>query len=289
MDINTMESKLTLLDMSAFLRPLETLAVAPTSLYITGTLPKVRQPAVAIVGTRRPSSYGKEVTYQLAHALARKGVIIVSGLAFGIDAIAHRAALDAKGTTIAVLAGGLDSIYPRSHEGLARSIVQSGGALVSEYPPGVKARQYQFLARNRLVSGLSDGVVVTEAAERSGTLSTINHALDQNKEVFAVPGNINSILSIGPNRFIAQGAHPVLSVESILEVIAPHIIVAEQIPTLTPAEHQLVSLIQQGIHDGDVLQERSTLRTGEFLQTLTMLELNGHIRSIGPNQWGTTV
>ncbi|MFY9228511.1 MAG: DNA-processing protein DprA [Candidatus Microsaccharimonas sp.] len=284
-----MESKLTLLDESAFLQPLEMLAVAPTSLYITGTLPSIRQPVVAIVGTRRPSSYGKEVTYQLAHALARKGIIIVSGLAFGIDAIAHRAALDAGGTTIAVLAGGLDSIYPRSHKVLAQSIVQSGGALMSEYPPGVKARQHQFLARNRLVSGLSDGVVVTEAAERSGTLSTINHALDQNKEVFAVPGNITSLLSIGPNRFIAQGAHPVLSAESILEVIAPHIIVAEQPPDLAPAEHQLISLIKQGMHDGDALQQNSTLTTGEFLQTLTMLEINGHIRSVGPNQWGATV
>jgi len=284
-----MESKLTLLDTSTFLQPLEMLAVAPTSLYITGTLPEVRQPVVAIVGTRRPSSYGKEVTYQLAHALARKGVIIVSGLAFGIDAIAHRAALDAKGMTIAVLAGGLDNIYPRSHVGLAKSIIQSGGALVSEYPHGIKARQYQFLARNRLVSGLSDGVIVTEAAERSGTLSTINHALDQNKEVFAVPGNITSPLSIGPNRFIAQGAHPVLSVESILEVIAPHIVVAEQAPILTDAEHQLVSLIKQGIHDGDALREHSTLGTAEFLQTLTILEVNGHIRSVGPNQWGTTV
>lgn len=283
-----MESKLILLDTSAFLQPLEMLAVAPTSLYITGTLPKVRQPVVAIVGTRRPSSYGKEITYQLAHALARKGVVILSGLAFGIDAIAHRAALDAKGITIAVLAGGLDAIYPRHHKGLAESIVQSGGALISEYPPGVRARPYQFLARNRIVSGLSDGVVVTESAERSGTLSTVNHALDQNKEVFAVPGNINSVLSIGPNRFIAQGAHPVLSADSILEVIAPHIIVTEPTPELTPAEHQLVSLIKKGVNDGNTLQQRCTLTTGEFLQTLTMLEVHGRIRSVGPNQWGMT-
>lgn len=282
------ESKLTPVGQSAFLQPLEMLAVAPTSLYVTGVLPTIRSTVVAIVGTRRPSSYGKEVTYQLAHALARKGVVIVSGLAFGIDAIAHRAALDAGGTTIAVLANGLDDIYPRSHKGLAESIIQSGGALVSEYPPGVRARQHHFLARNRIVSGLSDGVVVTEAAERSGTLSTINHALDQNKEIFAVPGNINSILSIGPNRFIAQGAHPVLSVDSILEVIAPHIVVAEQTPDLTQAEDVLVTLIKQGVHDGDTLQERSSLNTGEFLQTLTMLEINGHIQSIGPNQWGTT-
>ncbi len=283
-----MESKLTLLNESIFLQPLGMLAVAPTSLYVTGVLPSIRGPVVAIVGTRRPSSYGKEVTYQLAHALARMGVIIVSGLAFGIDVIAHKAALDAGGITIAVLANGLDTIYPASHKGLAQSILTNGGALISEYPPGVTARQHQFLARNRLVSGLSDGVVVTEAAERSGTLSTINHALDQNKEVFAVPGNITSLLSIGPNRFIAQGAHPVLSVESILEVIAPHIIVSEPVLHLTPAEQQILSLIQQGIHDGDELQHDSTLSTGEFLQTLTILEIDGHIRSIGPNQWGTT-
>ena len=134
----------------------------------------------------------------------------MSGLAFGIDAIAHRGALDAGGVTIAVLANGLDTIYPSSHMSLAKEIIQRGGAIVSEYGPTVKARQFQFLARNRIVSGLSDAIVVTEAAERSGTLSTVNHALDQNKEVFAVPGNITSILSVGPNKLLSQGAHPAL-------------------------------------------------------------------------------
>ncbi|MDB5162198.1 MAG: protecting protein DprA [Candidatus Saccharibacteria bacterium] len=270
-----------------YLRPLIELAHPPTNMYYSGILPPERSATVAIVGTRRPTSYGKEVTYDLAYKLARKGVVIVSGLAFGIDAIAHRGALDAGGTTIAVLANGLDTIYPSSHTSLAKEIIKRGGAIVSEYGPAVKARQFQFLARNRIVSGLSDAVVVTEAAERSGTLSTVNHALDQNKEIFAVPGNITSVLSVGPNRLLSQGAHPALSADDILAIVAPQLIEAHPELVLgdTPIETKLLQLLQSGVRDGDQLQQQLNITASDFSTALTMLEVHGYIRSLGANQW----
>jgi len=272
---------------STFLSILSEYKGAPSSLYYRGILPPNRIPSVAIVGTRRPTHYGKQVTYDLAYKLAKNGVIIISGLALGIDAIAHRAALDAGGITIAILAGGLDTIYPRTNNRLAQEILDKGGALIGEYPAGTPAKPYYFLARNRLVSGLADGVVVTEAAARSGTLSTVMHALDQNKDLFAVPGNITSILSVGPNRLLKQGATPVIDAEDILEVIAPQLIHMSQ-PTLfgnTPAEQTIITLIQSGIHDSSQLQKQSKLQISEFLTTLTTLEINGVVTSTGGNMW----
>lgn len=273
-------------DETEYLQGMRYLVNMPKRLYVTGSLPKQRWTTVAIVGTRTPTSYGKEVTFKLAYELAKKGVVIVSGLAFGIDAIAHRAALEAGGTTIAVLANGLDSIYPATHRTLAKGIVEKGGALLSEYEPGTTARSFQFLARNRLVSGLADAVIVTEAAARSGTFSTVGHALEQGKDVFAVPGNITSPLSVGPNRLIQQGAHPVLSVDDVLAVIAPELIEQTVMPMGdTPEETRLIELLQSGIHNGDQLQEASGLDASQFSQTMTMLELNGIVRPTGAHQW----
>ena len=277
-------------DESEFLQVSDTIALKHKRLYFIGSLPKKRLPTVAIVGTRKPTHYGTETTLRLAEDLAKRGVVIVSGLAFGIDAVAHRAALSVGGITIAVLAGGLDAIYPASHRQLAEDIVKGGGALVSEYPPGTPSRAFQFLARNRIVSGLSDAVIVTEAAARSGTLSTVMHALDQNKEVFAVPGNITSPMSVGPNRLIQQGAHPVLSANDVLEIIAPE---RKEVQTMlalgqNALEAQLLELLRSGIRDGDLLQQRSTMTAQEFSQTLTMLEIQGIIKALGANRWVVT-
>ncbi|HEY8992921.1 MAG TPA: DNA-processing protein DprA [Candidatus Microsaccharimonas sp.] len=285
MKINTISP-----DDNNFLQIINTIALKPKTLYFVGTLPTDRSPevkVVAVVGTRKPTAYGKEVTFNLAYKLAQKGVIIVSGLALGIDAIAHRAALEAGGTTIAVLANGLDSIYPESHRQLAQRIIDSGGALISEYPPGTLARDFQFLARNRIVSGLSDAVIVTEAASRSGTLATVAHALEQNREVFAVPGNITSPMSVGPNRLIQQGAHPVTSVDDILQVIAPALVTVQTSLNLgsNPMERALIDLLRSGITDGDDLQQASNLSASDYSQTLTMLEIQGLIRSLGGNKW----
>jgi len=264
------------------------LAHPPKGLYYIGTLPKLRLPSVAIVGSRKPTSYGKEATFELAYNLAKQGVVVISGLAYGIDAIAHRAALDAGGITIAVLANGLDTIYPASHRRLAEEIIVKGGALVSEYPIGVSARDYQFLARNRIVSGLSDAVVVTEAAARSGTLSTVTHALDQNREVFAVPGNITSTLSVGPNLLLQQGAHVALSSSDILNVIAPTLETQRQttLPlNLSPQETTLFTLIQSGVGTEEALLAQSNLQYSDYAQALTMLEIAGAIRRTPGNQW----
>jgi len=270
-----------------FLQIISTIAHVPERLYILGALPETRVPTVAIVGSRKPTSYGKEVTYQLAYELAKKGVVIISGLAYGVDAIAHRAALDAGGTTIAILANGLDTIYPSAHAGLAKQILAQGGAIISEYEPAVGARDFQFLARNRIVSGLADAVIVTEAAARSGTLATINHALDQNKEVFAVPGNITSPLSVGCNNVIKQGAHPITSANDLLEIIAPHLLEPQTTLALgsNPQEITIIKLLQQGVRAGEQLQQQSGIPAAEFSQTLSMLEINGDIRPLGGNRW----
>ena len=271
----------------AFLLTLSELARPPKNLYVMGDLPKTRLPSVAIVGTRKPSAYGKEVTYNLAHALASKGVVIISGLAYGIDAIAHQAALDANGTTIAVLANGLHKVYPSRHEKLAQDIVKGGGALITEYDTGEEAMRHHFLARNRIVSGLADVVIVTEAADQSGTLSTVGHAIDQNKEVCAIPGPITSQLSVGPNRLLQQGAHVVLSADDILRLIAPSLETTQQLLPFgnTPLENRIITLIYEGARDTDELLKACEVPSSEFLQSLTMLELAGTIRHIGGQQW----
>jgi len=270
----------------SFLSPLLQLTKIPEKLYIKGNLPTSRPPVVAIIGTRRPTPYGREVTHTLATDLARNGVVVVSGLAAGIDTIAHTATLDAGGITIAVLAQGLHSIYPASNRGLAERITKNG-ALITEYEMGEEAMKFHFLARNRIVSGLADAVIVTEAADRSGTFSTVAHALEQNKEVFAVPGPITSLLSAGPNRLLQQGAHVALSADDVLNVIAPHRAAGQRkfVFGNTPLEVKIIELIQQGIRSGDELLEKSEAGASEFLEALTMMELNGTVRAIGGNRW----
>lgn len=269
-----------------YLQIIDTIANAPKKLHYIGVLPETRQLTVAIVGSRKPTNYGKEVTYQLSHDLAKRGIIIVSGMALGIDAIAQRAALDANGITIAVLANGVDIIYPLTNRDIAKNVLKRG-AIISEYEPGTEARSYRFLERNRIVSGLSDAIIVTEAAIRSGTLSTVGHALEQGKEVFVVPGNITSPMSAGCNHLIKQGAHPITCTEDIFEVIAPHLLKPQSILPLgnTPLESKIIELLQSGVRDGDELQQLSKANISEFSQTVTIMEINGVIRALGGNQW----
>lgn len=270
-----------------YLQIINTIAKVPERLYFIGTLPSERRPTVAIVGTRKPTTYGKEVTHQLSYELAKRGVIIVSGLALGVDGLAHKAALEAGGITLAVLANGLPDIYPATHTNLAKNIIAGGGAILTEYEPGTSARGYQFLERNRIVSGLADAIIITEAAARSGTLNTAAHALEQGKEVFVVPGNITSPLSSGCNALLKQGATPVTCAEDVLEVIAPQLLEAQTILPLgsTPLESNILTLLQEGLRDGDEIQRRIQVPAGEFSQALTMLEINGAIRALGGNQW----
>jgi len=270
-----------------FLKIIENIDKKPERLYFIGKFPTDRPPVIAIVGSRKPTSYGKEITYRFAYDLAKRGIIIISGLALGIDSIAHRAAIDAGGITIAILASGLDKIYPASNKQLANLIIEKGGAIVSEYEPGVEPRDYRFLERNRIVSGLSDAVLVTEAAVRSGTLSTVSHALNQGKEIFAVPGNITSPLSVGCNNLIKQGATLVTSYEDIIE----NAYLQLEIPTINlplgnnRIQEKIIQLIESGIRDGDELKSLIDCEIGDFLQNMTEMEILGIIKPIGGNRW----
>ena len=272
---------------SKYLQIITTIAITPKKLHFIGKIPASRIPTVAIVGSRKPTAYGKEVTYQLAFDIAKRGVMIISGLALGVDAIAHRAALDAGGKTLAVLANGVDIIYPATNRDLASDVLAHEGAIISEYEPGTEARDFQFLERNRIVSGLSDAIIVTEAAARSGTLSTAAHALEQGREVFVVPGNITSPLSAGCNSLIKQGAHPITCAEDVLEIIAPELLRPQSLLPLgsTPLESKIISLLQSGIRDGEELQGLSEVDVVEFSRAITMMEISGTIRALGGNQW----
>jgi len=261
----------------------------PKQLFHVGAplAPILKHKVVAIVGSRKLSRYGEQVTYNLARELAEQGIVIVSGLALGVDAVAHQAALDAGGLTIAVLPGPVDQIYPRSHMPLAEQILAKGGALISEYSERPEAFKSNFVARNRLVAGLADALLITEAAEKSGTLHTARFALDQNREVLAVPGNITSPTSEGTNNLLKVGAHPVTSVNDILHVleIEPHKLRIKQLLGRNRAEQVVLDLLVQGVSDGNELQIVSQLEVSEFNQTLTMLELSGKVRALGANHW----
>jgi DNA processing protein len=272
---------------SAFPEVLRDIPDPPKELYVLGNLaPLLKMPRLSVVGARKVTPYGKNVTADLVRTVAGQGVVIISGLALGVDALAHRAALDAGGKTIAVLPCGLDKPHPRTNVQLARDILANGGALVSEYPDGTAPLPHNFIARNRLVSGLGDGVLVTEAAEKSGTIHTAGFALDQGKTVMAVPGNITSELSKGTNNLIKSGAVPVTSAQDILRALKlGEQLQFKEVLAANAEEDSILSLIKQGITDGSELQTMSKMDAVIFNQTLTMLEITGKIRSLGAGHW----
>jgi DNA processing protein len=285
-----MEVKTLTLTKSMFPERLRNIPTPPEQLFVKGSNVKElveTHPCVAIVGSRKVSVYGKTVTSMLAGELAKAGVVIISGLALGVDSIAHKAALDAGGLTIAVLPCGLDRIYPYSHRGLASQILEQGGALVTEYEQGAEIYPSNFIARNRIVSGLSNAVLITEAAARSGTLSTARFALEQGIEILAVPGNITSPTSAGTNGLIRTGATPATNVDDILHVLGikrPK--TTRKAPTSSnPEEQTLLDLLAAGIQDGSQILEKSGQDISRFNQNLTMLEIRGQIRPLGNNQW----
>ena len=189
----------------------------PLNLYIRGNKEVLNMPSIAIVGCRNASSYGINIAQDFAYNLSKNGFNIVSGLAKGIDSYAHLGAVKAKEKTTAVLGNGLDTIYPKENLELAENILSSGGAIISEYPLGTRPEKMNFPARNRIISGMCNGVLVVEAKEKSGTLITLDFALEQGRDVFAIPGNINSENSFGTNDIIKQGAKLVTSWEEIVE------------------------------------------------------------------------
>lgn len=255
----------------------------PTELFWLGAHPGalLGHPRVAIVGSRKVTAYGRAVTERLAGELAKQGVVIVSGLALGVDSIAHQATLDAGGLTIAVLPASLDQIYPASHLNLARQIVANGGCLISEYPTRTEAFPSNFIARNRLVSGLANVLLITEAAKNSGTIHTAGFALDQGRTVMAVPGNINSPGSEGCNNLIKSGATPVTSVSDIFFALGldPDAPKQTRIFRGSDNEQKVFDLIRSGVTDQEELAAAAHLDSPSLSAALTLLEINGYIRA----------
>lgn len=265
---------------------------APPVLYYRGDLLPTDERSVAVVGSRSPTSYGREAGASLSGDLARHGICIVSGLALGIDGVAHRAALEHGGRTIGVVANGLDVVYPREHANLYRQIAEQG-AVISEHPLGTRPDSRGFPRRNRLVSGMTLGTLVVEASETSGARWTVQHALEQGREVFCVPGSIFSPVSRLTNRLIQEGAKLVLSYTDILEELNLSV-VARQIelrlsPDLPPvfaseADDGEISLLncinQEPVHIDDIRRQVG-LPIASVSSLLTMLELKGKVRQVG--------
>jgi DNA processing protein len=258
---------------------------APPVLYVQGSLLDADRWAVAFVGTRRASHYGRSVTHQLIDVLVQAGITIVSGLARGIDAAAHKAALDAGGRTIAVLGCGIDQVYPPEHRKLAQAIIQSG-ALVTEFPPGTPPEGKNFPVRNRVISGLSLGVVVVEAPETSGALLTAYAAAEQGRDVFAVPGNVTAKGSRGANRLIQTGAKLVMTADDILEelnltrdTVATRTEVQAVAPA-TPTEETLLTLLSDEPMLMDDLCQLSGLPIAEVSSTLSLMEFKGLVQRV---------
>ena len=264
----------------------------PQLLYLRGNIHPNHRPAITIVGTRKPTEYGIGIAQEFASELAKSGIVVISGMALGIDKAAHRGALQSGGETIAVLGNGLDdaSIAPRTHLDLAHTI-SLHGALLSDYPPGTGASEGTFPARNRIMAGMSLGTVVIEASEKSGTLITANLALDFNREVFAVPGSIYSENSRGPHALIKKGAVLTASLADILDALPlsreherretlfeP----AESAqPHLSADEEHLLKILGSDTMHIDALVKHSTLETSNALAALAFLEMKGLVKNIG--------
>mgnify|MGYP005835763803 CR=1 FL=1 len=294
--VHRLQARVITLDDAEYPALLRTIATPPPVLYVKGRLPTPETPAIAIVGTRSATRYGTDIAYRIARDLARRGVWIVSGLAQGVDAAAHRGALSAEGDTIAVLGCGIDRVYPQQNKGLADDIIlKKRGALITEFPIGTPPSGVNFPRRNRILSGLALGVLITEAPEGSGSLITASFALEQGRDVYAVPANITLSNSAGTNRLIQDGAKLVMSADDILSELrmppptprpAPPPASAAAAPTaphweLNASEAALLShMTDQPIHVDDLVRA-SGLRTDTVISTLTLLELKGLAQMVG--------
>jgi DNA processing protein len=260
---------------------LRTIADPPLALFVRGTLDVEETPAVAIVGSRRAGEYGRGVAADLARGLGQAGVQVVSGLAAGVDGAAHRGALEAGGRTVAVMATGIDRVYPSWHAALAREIA-AHGALVTEFRRGTPPLQFHFPQRNRIISGLTVGTVVVEAAERSGSLITAEYAMEQGREVLAVPGPVGTPHHRGCHRLVQQGATLVTSVEDVVDTLAPAlrariatVRAAAEEAALSAVERAVLDAVGEGEAHVDAVVARSGRAAGLILETLLALELRG--------------
>jgi len=271
--------------------PLKNIHDPPNVLYVLGSPEALDCRAIAMVGSRAATHYGRSVAGRLAEGLAKQGFTIISGMALGIDTESHKGALAAGGRTIAVLGCGLDVIYPPSNHLLYKQITESG-AVVSEYPLGTEPDNFRFPARNRIISGLSLGVVVVEATKRSGSLITANHALEQGREIFAVPGRIDSVKSTGSHALLQEGAKLVLNINDITEELAPALQIqpgADRSPAaenpsavegLSPEEAKIYGFLDVYPNSIDEIVRSSGFTAQKVNELLLMLELKGVIESL---------
>jgi len=259
----------------------------PWAIFTRGKLPNdTNQMAVGVVGTRRHSLYGKESCIRLSEGIAKRNITVVSGLALGIDSFAHESAIKQNGITIAVLGAGVDrhAIYPRSHESLAEKIIKTGGALISEYPPGTEPTKFSFPARNRIIAGLTQGTLVIEAPVQSGALITARRALDYNREVMAVPHPINSISGAGGNDLIKKGAALITSTDDICDILSWQSVGPKQpklIPDINLADNEILGYFSEEPNQLENIIQKSGLPSEKILSTLTMLEMQGNIKNLG--------
>jgi len=265
---------------------------APPVLYFRGNLLPQDDLAIAVVGARFATSYGRQVTEKFVYDLVNSNLTIVSGLARGIDSFAHRAALEAGGRTIAVLGSGVDTIYPPENKKLAEDIVKNG-ALVSEFPLGFPSVPSNFPARNRIISGLSLGVLVTEAAEDSGSLITAGQAAEQGREVFAVPGPIFGKMSRGANNLIKEGVHPATEASDILQILEIERKAQQQTRNkkletskMSKDQKKILDLLDGSSKHIDVIARESGLSIDKVSSTLSLMELSGFIKNYGSGIWG---
>ncbi len=245
-------------------------------LYLQGDIQNLKLPKIAIVGSRQCTTYGIKIAYEFGYQLAKAGICITSGMAIGIDKYAHLGALDASGKTIAVLGGGFNNISPQENIGLYNRIIAEGGTVITEYEPDEIPNNNNFPKRNRIVSGISLGVLIVEAEYRSGTSITANYAKKQQKPVFCIPSNIDSSKGIGTNRLIKEGAILVTNINDILDVIKE-----EKFEENIPTEYiEIYSIIESGITNLNGICKKLNQKTNQIISTLTMMEIDGYIQAL---------
>lgn len=257
-------------------------------LYYKGDIGLLDSFSIGIIGSRKPTQYGKYVANFFASGLAKKGVTIVSGFALGIDSESHKGATENKGKTIGVLGTSLDNIYPRSNKEYAKEILRQGNLLISEFMPGTQTLPHHFVQRNRLISAISSGLIIVEAGAKSGTLTTADHALDQGRQIFAVPGNINSKNSLGTNQLIKFGAKPIMELEDVLEeypYFTSSPIMNEEIE-LSGDEKAVINMIQEkGMLTNEEIAFFTNINIKYIIGILSVLELKGIVKDLGNNSY----
>lgn len=282
--------KLLTFDDKTYPKLLSAIPDSPPLLYYRGLLENPHELCVSVVGTRRITSYARAIIPDLIQPLCKDGITVVSGLAYGVDSAAHQAAIEVKERTIAVLGGGIDddSIYPRGNLHLAQKILQAGGAIISEQPPGTQSVKQNFVTRNRIISGLSAATLIVECATKSGALITASHAKKQQRLVLAVPGPIYSPQSEGSNNLIKSGATCVTSSADIFDALSiktPSLKLNKKLPTLSANERRLLETITNQPQQANILIRNSGLEPGIATATLTFLEMKGRIKQLGSGQY----